>query len=367
MKHMEDEDVKEQDDLRDRIKSLQEEVNMWRSLHEDLRRSSEILETAMNRERSARQQLELDFLILKRSIPESTDAVPLRPRRRQPNAATLEEAGKQEKAQEHEEPEDLTCGRCSNDSRCQCIEDAFKMNDIATVTVGNDDLKRPLSPQNWSDSNKCQRHNEMSDEPTEIDFTTPHPPNLPNATTSLTTSSIPALSAATESCGFCQDDTPCICAEIVRRNEREREAQLVTDPGPSFKSNQVSGACTQNPGTCAQCQSDPASKEFCLSLAESRQLIADTDSRPAASFSQTVPTLNCADAFNRLAQHPAFPQASTELTTWVPQLAAGTVPSTSNPDSSNLEGRTVFEIEAASVMNVLKLFDVRFGDIQNRK
>ena len=367
MKHMEDEDAKEQDDLRDRIKSLQGEVEMWRSLHEDLRRSNEILETAMNRERSARQQLEVDFLILKRSTTESTDAVPLKPRRRQPDAATREATGVLEKAQDYEESEGLTCGRCSNDSRCQCIEDAFKMNDIATVTVGNDDLKRPLSPQKWSDSSKRQRHNEMSDEPTEIDFTTRHLPNLPNATTSSTTSSIPALSAATESCGFCQDDTPCICAEIVRQNEREREAQMAADPVSSFKSNQVSSACTQNPGTCAQCQSNPASKEFCLSVAESRQSIADTDSRPVALSSQTAPTLNCADAFNRLAQHPAFPQASTELSTWVPQLAAGTVPSIPKPDPSNLEGRTVFEIEAASVMNVLKLFDVRFGDDQKRK
>ena len=65
-------------------------------------------------------------------------------------------------------------------------------------------------------------------------------------------------------------------------------------------------------------------------------------------------TLSCADAFTRLSQHHAFPRASHELGSWVSQLTAV-------PGTAKTEGRTAFEIEAASVMSVLKFFDNRFG------
>lgn len=62
-------------------------------------------------------------------------------------------------------------------------------------------------------------------------------------------------------------------------------------------------------------------------------------------------TLSCADTFTTLSRHPAFDRANEELEAWMPQLA--TVP-------GSLE-RTAFEVEAASVMGVLKFFDRRFG------
>ena len=99
---------------------------------------------------------------------------------------------------------------------------------------------------------------------------------------------------------------------------------------------------------------------------------------PVYSSSQAVtgPRLSCADAFTRLSQHPAFEEASKDYGSWLPELA--TVPSArhenpptapSTPQSANLtvgslsqvSARTAFDIEAASVMGVLKLFDRRFG------
>lgn len=356
MKQMEEEDAREQEELRGCIKGLKGEVEMWQSLYENCRRSSEELEAVIDRERHARQQLELEVQLLKRLTAGSTEAVPLKPRNHRSNAAAQED--------DAEELANLTCGKCSNDSRCPCIEDAFKMGDIAAGVVENDNLKRPLSPPKTLDSSKRQKPNKSHEEPTEIDFTTSRLPALPETTSSSTSSSLPTVPVAADSCGFCQDGTPCICAEIIRRNENERHSQPVADDNSNTKPNQLGNACTQTPGTCTQCQSIPASKNFCLSLAESRLSTPHMDSRSAVSSSATAPTLNCADAFSRLAQHPAFPQASTELDKWVPQLATKSVPSTSTSNACNAEGRTAFEFEAASVMNVLKLFDVRFGQNQ---
>ena len=357
MRQMEEEDLREQEELRSHIKGLQADVDMWQRLYEEWRKQSEKLEAMLDREKQAKRQIELELRILRSSMVGSTDAVPLKPRKHQHNAAVLRKDD--EITQNSEMVEDMTCGKCSNDSRCQCVEDAFKMSDIATGIAENNQLKRPLSPQNLLDISKRMRRDESNEEPTEIDFTTRHPPSLPNTTSS---SSMLTTTAAVDSCGFCQDGTPCICAEINHQNENERRSQLIANNSSGTKVNELSSTCTNNPGNCTQCQSIPASKTFCISLAQSRVPSNKTNNSTAISSSKTGPTLNCADAFSRLAQHPAFPQASTQLNAWVPQLATRSMPSMSASDANNLEGRTAFEIEAASVMNVLKLFDVRFGE-----
>jgi hypothetical protein len=77
---------------------------------------------------------------------------------------------------------------------------------------------------------------------------------------------------------------------------------------------------------------------------------ADDITHPSTQ-SPSGPTLSCADTFTTLSRHPHFEEASTELGSWLPKLATIEV----------LEGRTPFEIEAASVMGVLRHFDRRFG------
>lgn len=80
----------------------------------------------------------------------------------------------------------------------------------------------------------------------------------------------------------------------------------------------------------------------------------------------TGPTLSCADAYQTLSRHPAFDQASEELGTWIPELR--TIPGgrtsargQTGREERSMEGLTAFEVEAASVMGVLKFFDRRFG------
>ncbi len=63
--------------------------------------------------------------------------------------------------------------------------------------------------------------------------------------------------------------------------------------------------------------------------------------------------LSCADTYITLSRHPHYHRATDELDTWLGKLKT-TLP-------TNEAGRPAIEIEAASVMGVLKFFDRRFG------
>lgn len=89
-----------------------------------------------------------------------------------------------------------------------------------------------------------------------------------------------------ERCGFCTDNTPCVCAEAAAR-ERANMSDIETlgDTLPSVNDLSIHtpvfnesgmqpspaqiGAkeCTGKPGTCTQCQQDPMSTLFCATLA----------------------------------------------------------------------------------------------------
>jgi hypothetical protein len=219
-----------------------------------------------------------------------------------------------------------------------------------------------------------------------------------------------------ESCGFCDDSTYCACAEAaeVAAREQELENRLpplmseVTPPpsdtdvnavdsyklpslypnhhihrpisslGPplnqSNPSNKPLNSCVNGPGTCQQCQDDPKSGLFCRSLAAIRatdpsfsgccgqggpdgcckdQFVqpARPDSRKSRP-SLSGPSLSCAETYKTLASHRNFEAASDEISKWLPKLA--TIP-------PRYPGREATDIDAASVMSVIKYFDVRFG------
>jgi hypothetical protein len=83
-------------------------------------------------------------------------------------------------------------------------------------------------------------------------------------------------------------------------------------------------------------------------------------SQPAAPkpASPSELTLSCADAFTTLSRHPNFNRASDEISSWLPKLH--TLP---NPrDLAPPDSRAAMEVEAASVMGVLRYFDRRFAE-----
>ena len=356
MKAKEEQDHKEQEKLLARVKQLEnnledctEKLVYWQ------RKYSEI-EVAYGRERQQRQSAEVEIEMLRKGMTNGIEAVSLPPRRPLHDGYVAEPASGIPDSTAATELCDMGCGKCSTETRCECIEEAFKM-DIVAAEPDAPTFKRPHSPRSDPDNKRHRLSN--PDTSYEIDFTTQfstrRPPTL---TTSASTSSSIAATALPDPCGFCSDGTTCLCAELAKerpdRSHRPPASTLPTPPETAPTNTGASNPCINGPGSCGQCLSNPTSTLFCKSLAATKALkpsptTPTTSNNPDQATTQGS-TLNCADAFTVLSRHPGFDQATSELNSWIPHLS--TVPSAT----------TAFDIEAASVMGVLKLFDRRFGD-----
>ena len=305
-----------------------------------------------------------------------------------------------------------TCGRCSIDSHCECLEETLKGPNSSDGAM-EVEVKRSRDSSPFTNSKRTRMSIE-DNPPQEIDFTAmfsskpiyaPEPPPRDYGTASTASRPPPG-----ESCGFCDDSTYCACAEAaeVAARELEQENRLpplmseVTPPPsdsdvnamesyklpslypnrhiqslepPPKSSSNPSNSCANGPGTCQQCQDDPKSGLFCRSLAAIRAAdpsfsgccgqggpggcCKDTPSqpppRPEPRKARPVlpgPALSCAETYKTLASHRNFEAASDEISKWLPKLA------TAPP---RYPGREATDIDAASVMSVIKYFDVRFG------
>lgn len=376
---MEEEDAKEQNGLRAQISQLESALHSHNELLLSWRQRMQELEATIKEERRLREATENQSGILRNGQNHGTDAVPLRPRK--PNGHKLQAEGEDSvvgsKTLDPYPDGSMGCGECSLGTRCECIEQAFDMGNFATTS----DLpnKRPHSPPTEDVDNK-RFHQDPSQQPedNEIDFTTPFlskkPPNLVNSASSA---SLPAAAPNPDPCGFCQDGTPCICAEMAME-----AAKSGSRSGTFIAASAPANPCIKGPGTCDKCLSDANSTLFCKSLAATRpdsrpdqptlseskehgltnqELPPTPSSDTESSTWETKPkrtqaiagvTLSCADSYEILSRHPAFQRASEQSNTWMPQLA--TIPGEKE--------RTAFEVEAASVLGVLKFFDRKFGN-----
>ena len=338
--------------------SLRARVNAQDDMITSLQQRYRDLDEALARERQQRQQAEVDLSNLKEEMAAQNQAVALPPRRQRTSFMGEQTfTGHDRNASEN----GVTCGRCSSSTRCQCIEEAFEMAGIAVDGEDNANSKRTHSPHNEANHKRIrsESHNNAYDG-NEIDFTTQYASQqqqLPDRSTKEAAYEPGPMEL--ESCGYCNDGKDCLCEAISKEIAR----QPAPEPSASNFENgsdeaPTTSTCNNNPGTCAQCRSDPMSTLFCRTLAATR---AKPDSKSGQQASQALPqaappgpTLTCADAFTTLSRHHAYSQASSELGSWVTQLTAV-------PGSAKTAGMTAFEIEAASVMSVLKFFDNRFG------
>ncbi|PQE24245.1 bzip transcription factor protein [Rutstroemia sp. NJR-2017a BVV2] len=417
-----EEQQKRENELRLKISRLEAEVARFNGELQSWKLRCDTLDRIADYEKGEKEAALKELAYLRNGFQSTgTDAVPLPPRRnRRQEQALLQPQQSTPFVQEVEEPHQVGCGRCTATSQCACVEEVIAnaasgcgkcgpdtncecleetlKNSAADLGVSTD-LKRAHSPSMEGTVEKRARHFSRPSSPLEIDFTAQfsshqsapiHPSPQP-----LQSTARPPI----ESCGFCEQGTYCMCAEAAAESnamhERERENRLapllneVTPPPsdtdvestqiklPSLQPNHMhrpvtasapADSCVNGPGTCKQCLSDPKSGLFCRSLAAMR---ASSTSAPpdgccggnasgggccktvqTAPPSQPPPSLSCADTYKTLATHKNFDQASDELNTWLGRLHA-TPP--------HHAGRAPMEVEAASVMGVLKLFDRRFG------
>lgn len=406
IKKMEEENERSQAAFKEQISNLSREVEQCRNEISWWRDRCHALEKEVAVERSAKEALVKE---LRSSAPDNnnnnnnssnsaqSDAVPLPPRRSPRNFQIdhgAERIGPNSAARNSEQGQKEVPSGCSNCSstHCQCIEDAFNMHNIADAR-DNASPKRPHSPHSAASSKRHRSEPEIKTEPEEmeIDFTSRFASTRPHTDDSQTTSP----SAVVDPCGFCQDGTPCICAEMAAQDERERDSfennrlapiqnlsQFTPPPSDGDVRSELTlppireatNPCVNGPGTCAQCLRDPRSTLFCKTLAASRAASASSgccggkgadggccQSRSSTRSSNTPTlTLSCADTFTTLSRHPNFSRATDELASWLPKLH--TLPNPRDRHGNHLENRPALEVEAASVMGVLRYFDRRFAD-----
>lgn len=303
----------------------------------------------------------------------------------------------------------MDCGKCILGTKCECLEA------VLNPSLHSDhDLKRRTSRSALGPEEKRQKPNANENE---IDFTgmfskkiqpavavaAPHYPNP----------SQPASIPPRDKCGFCEEGTYCMCAEAANAAASQTLAPIgsqvqtpppsdndvgpppveVTSTGaiklPSLQSlnynrtpapRKIGGCGANGPGTCAQCLADPKSGLFCRSLAATfnKQSVDADSSKPpdgccggsagGACCKSNPPTTNsssssglgvgvsCADAYKTLSSHRNFEKAADEIGAWLPKLRV--MP---HPQDGQGQRRLPIEVETASIMSVLKGFDVRFG------
>jgi hypothetical protein len=396
-------------EMRKRISSLEGEILRFNTELESWRLRCDTLDRIAEYERKEKEAALVELWYIRNgALTTSTKAVPIPPRRPQhhePNPL----ANPQHTAESEERLgcgncsvtdscacveqaiaiSTTLCGRCNADSQCECLEETIKAASEST----NIDLKRPHSPS--TEGYIVKRHRVSESSPLEIDFTeqfSSKPKQDDHSTQDIPISARPQA----ESCGFCADGTYCVCAEAASAAvdiEQKTQTQLppflneVTPPPSDTDMNETtskprgvhpakihpsasSNTCINGPGTCQQCQGDPKSSLFCRSLAALRESDYSSSSAPegccggnslggpcckslpAAQPTRPPPSLSCADTYRTLSTHKNFDLASDEFTSWLGRLDA---------TSTRNSGRAPMEVEAASVMGVLKLFDRRFG------
>jgi len=407
-----EEQQKREEEMRDKIGRLEAEVIRFNGELQSWRLRCETLDRIADYERREKDAALAELSYLRNGAQTTgTDAVPLPPRRIRQQELRAPEPQYTPYIPAADVETHLGCGNCTSTSQCACAEEAIALNASGcgkctidthcqcleeTINTSTEfsvptDTKRPRSPTPPAAqySEKRQRYSDPST-PLEVDFTAqfsskPAPVNVSPQEDQM--SSRPSG----ESCGFCVEGAYCMCAEAAAQNERDQDNRLapllneVTPPPsdtdvdiklPSMHPIQMhrpvaaqssSNSCANGPGTCQQCQSDPKSGLFCRSLAAMR---TSGDAPPdgccggnsagggcCKSLSVVAPTrpppsLSCADTYKTLSTHKNFDAASDDLNTWLGRLHA--VP-------PHHPGRAPMEVEAASVMGVLKLFDRRFG------
>ncbi|KAJ1329639.1 AP-1-like transcription factor [Microdochium nivale] len=311
------------------------------------------------------------------------------------------------------------CGKCSIGTKCACLEAALN----GPIPGADGDLKRRASSPSSVAPEEKRHKSDANSYPNEIDFTAIYSKKKPAPApdTALTPAPLPLYESnpsmvPRDRCGFCEDGTYCMCAEAAAAAAAAATAsqtlppmgQQVQTPPPSENdvgppvyeitstgavklpgirslnreqfprpAPKTTGGCgPSGPGTCAQCIADPKSGLFCRSLAAKFAAenggasggccggsaggggCCKTKNAPApapTSGSALGVSLSCADAYKTLASHQNFDKVADDIGTWLPKLKA--VPREVGASAA----RPPIEVETASIMSVLRGFDVRFG------
>lgn len=313
-----------------------------------------------------------------------------------------------------------SCSKCGLGSPCQCLDQATanlnrpqELKRPASPSGATSSEKRQRAGSNHDDtetdftaafSRKAQTSTVQE----------------PSLSVSSSIGQIPSMDTMPfkDGCGFCKDGTYCVCADtslatpaMTPHDTLPPISQQVQTPPPDdiesvppmlamemtadgavklprrnqsqagAQSEKSRGGCGANgPGTCKQCQSDPKSGLFCRLMAANFNrenpgsgggccggkgsgggcCKAGPKPEKEKISLPSLPSLglSCAEAYQTLASHRNFEKAADDIGSWLPKLKA----TPRGGAQAAPPGRMMpIEVEAASIMSVLKDFDIRFG------
>ncbi|KAL9620906.1 MAG: hypothetical protein Q9160_004559 [Pyrenula sp. 1 TL-2023] len=386
IQQIEDQDHRQIEVLKDSMQRLQRDLQTYME-------KCRVLQSMVEFEKGEKEKLAQK--LQKLSNTGSTEAVPIT--RQQPVDAQVNSSSETSPNELAVGNAPIGCGNCSLDSTCQCLEEVINGANAIAGLSQNHATNPPGSSDTIAASSSSIKAEPGDNTELEIDFTTYNgdkPQIIQDDDVDM--SSPDASTPINDPCGFCSDGTPCVCAQMAAEDQqsiaqnsnipssratantassneslltsltphplRQQTSQQFTPP-PS--DGDVTNPCANGPGTCAQCLSDPASTLFCKSLAASRaQSSANSTccgkrgdcvrAHGGNAHAPNVPSplrLSCADTYTTLSRHEGYQQASKDIGSWMPKLAA---------ESTTTDGRHPMEIEAATVMSLLSEFDRRF-------
>jgi bZIP transcription factor/Minimal binding motif of Hap4 for binding to Hap2/3/5 len=188
IKVIDDENEREQDALKVRVSQLEQEVERYRTDLVNWVDRCRNLENELTNLKSSRVGSKTSADSASHDVPDSNDT-------------------------------SVGCGKCTLETRCQCIDDAFDAMSGEPVQLVSQSDKRPHSPYPGKGKKRVKTE---PGETLEIDFTAMYSKSQPAARAEQ----VSPTSAVADPCGFCSDGTPCICAEMAAEQERADSTKL---------------------------------------------------------------------------------------------------------------------------------------------
>lgn len=219
---------------------------------------------------------------------------------------------------------DERSGDCTGDGRCDCAKHIYHTDE----SIGGQNQGEPLNiKQEDADEMEIdftarfakRNHASLEDSVVIIDQNTPSY----------------ASPIATElECGFCTDDSNCVCKASasqgaafpsVPSQSQLRPPTLISPPSsvagdpPQRPQPAEPIAGPKGPGTCSACMDDPQRRQFCMSMAAAMPPppLAAQPTISSAAIGDTrfgsIDAIACSAAYDRLSQNPSFPQHKTDI------------------------------------------------------
>jgi hypothetical protein len=268
------------------------------------------------------------------------------------------------------EPKDQ-CGFCNDGTYCICADSMNATTTDTAEAAQSLPTPEPISHQ----THTPPPENDSGSAPLEI--TSTGAIRLPSLK-SITRNSRPAaMTAPPQSKGrTCGPGGPGTCAQCLSDPKsglfcRSLAANLNRTARASWSQSQADGQCCGGSGgggaggCCKEGQGDGHDKLPAVRTITGDKKAGRRSAGGLPSASELGLSLSCADAYKTLSSHRHFGEAADDIGDWLPRLRAAPVlpPPRGQPDRSRRPaGRAPMEVEAASIMSVLKGFDVRFGN-----